>query len=163
MDGRILLIVVGSALLLSCPGNAPRLEGSAPGTERHVVADLPRAGEARPVGESCSFDVGCGDSGFYCDVGKCIPCPTGKYNCNGQADCECQGGCDGATCKGASSCDYYDKNACGGDSSKWCYQTLCQDCTPGWFNCNHTMGCECDSQGCLGTACAGKCSGGECP
>jgi hypothetical protein len=111
----------------------------------------------------CTFESGCNDETKYCDLGTCIACPTDTYNCNGTGDCECTGGCNGTSCTGTTSCDYYDTNVCGGDQSKWCYQTKCIDCSSGFFNCNSTMGCECDSQGCNGTQCAGKCSGGECP
>jgi hypothetical protein len=110
----------------------------------------------------CAFDTGCGDSGKYCDVGKCVACPTGKSNCDGKGQCECDGSCTGASCNGTTLCDYYDKPVCGGDTTKWCWNNACVACSSG-FNCNKTMGCECDGKGCNGDACAGACSGGECP
>jgi hypothetical protein len=168
MHGRARLIAVALPwLMLSCPGDAPPKDTGWTRTEWRGLDRSPgdrRVGDgANGDGQRCDFAVGCGDPTLHCDVGKCVPCPAGTYNCNGSADCECQGGCDGTSCKGASSCDYYDQDACGGDSSRWCYQNVCIDCSAGWFNCNHTKGCECDSGGCAGTACAGKCSGGECP
>jgi hypothetical protein len=118
-------------------------------------------------GTSCSTDctaeIGCGDTSLYCDFGTCTPCPTGKANCNQKGDCECIGICDGTTCRGEETCDYYDTNVCGGDKSLWCYEGECTSCTGGYFNCNGTEGCECDSAGCNGTSCAGQCLGGECP
>ena len=112
----------------------------------------------------CSFATGCADSTRYCDFGKCVACPAGRLNCDGPGECECQGtGCAGASCRGVTSCDYYDMPVCGGDTSKWCWQNACTGCSPGGFNCNKTKGCECDSAGCSGSSCAGKCLGGECP
>ncbi len=110
----------------------------------------------------CTFEGGCGDNTKYCDVGKCVACPTGRYNCDNKGQCECEGGCDGTACQGTTSCDYYDQHVCGGDTSKWCWQNECKSCSTGFFNCNMTKGCECDAAGCNGTSCAGKCSGGEC-
>ncbi len=114
----------------------------------------------------CQFDQGC-DTDHFCDIGDCIACLTpGTKNCDGKGWCECTGTCNGTQCIGDRSCDYYDESVCGGDNTKWCYESVCQLCaedSPGTsFNCNGTKGCECDEQGCNGTACAGKCSGGEC-
>ena len=120
-----------------------------------------KSGSDLPAG-SCTFEVGCGDNTKWCDAGKCVACATGKFNCDGPGQCECDGGCNGTTCTGTKSCDYYDLNVCGGDNTKWCWQNACTSCTSGFFNCNGTKGCECDSAGCNGAACAGKCSGGEC-
>jgi hypothetical protein len=113
--------------------------------------------------KECTIDVGCGDSSKYCDMGQCMPCPAGQANCDGKGTCECTGTCDGTACTGTKACDYTDTNACGGDTSQWCYENQCKPCTSGFYNCNNTKGCECDSAGCNGTACAGKCMGGECP
>jgi hypothetical protein len=113
--------------------------------------------------QECTFETGCNDNTKYCDYGTCTPCPAGTFNCNGSGDCECSDGCDGTSCTGATACDYYDQNVCGGDNTQWCYENQCQSCTGGYFNCNGTKGCECDSQGCNGAQCAGQCSGGECP
>lgn len=110
----------------------------------------------------CTFDVGCGDSSKWCDVGSCVACAAGKANCDGKGQCECDGTCNGTVCTGTTSCDYYDANVCSGDTGKWCWQNACTTCSSGFFNCNKTKGCECDSAGCNGVACAGKCSGGEC-
>jgi hypothetical protein len=112
--------------------------------------------------KECTFETGCGDTSKYCDMGTCTPCAAGKANCDNKGECECTGTCSGGTCQGTAACDYYDLNACGGDTGKWCYQNQCISCTSGYFNCNNTEGCECDSAGCNGTACAGKCLGGEC-
>jgi hypothetical protein len=120
------------------------------------------SGPGGDLAPACSFEVGCGDSTKWCDAGKCVACATGKANCDLKGQCECDGTCNGTTCSGTKNCDYYDLNVCGGDTSKWCWQNACTSCTTGWFNCNQTKGCECDSAGCNGTACAGKCSGGEC-
>lgn len=113
----------------------------------------------------CQFDQGC-DDGHFCDIGDCIPCPTGTKNCEGKGWCECTGTCNGALCVGDRACDYYDEGVCGGDNTNWCYENVCKLCaedSPGTsFNCNGTKGCECDEQGCDGTACKGKCTGGEC-
>ena len=112
----------------------------------------------------CSFETGCADSTKYCDFGKCVACPSGRLNCDGPGECECEGtGCAGTSCRGVTSCDYYDVSVCGGDTRKWCWQNACTDCSAGSFNCNKTKGCECDSAGCSGSSCAGKCLGGECP
>lgn len=114
--------------------------------------------------KECTAAAGCNDTSKFCDFGSCKACPTGTFNCNNKDDCECTGtGCDGTACKGTTTCDYSDANVCGGDTSKWCWQGACKACTTGWFNCNTTKGCECDSQGCNGAVCAGSCSGGECP
>ncbi len=118
-----------------------------------------RADQPAPA---CTFEVGCGDTSKWCDTGKCVACAAGKANCDGKGQCECDGTCNGATCSGTKSCDYYDQNVCGGDNTKWCWQNACTGCSAGFFNCNGTKGCECDSAGCNGAACAGKCSGGEC-
>jgi hypothetical protein len=110
----------------------------------------------------CSFDApGCADT-KYCDVGTCVACPAGRRNCDGKGQCECEGTCSGTSCTGTTSCDYYDKTVCGGDTTKWCWNNACIACSSG-FNCNKTKGCECDAKGCNGDACAGSCSGGECP
>ena len=110
----------------------------------------------------CSYESGCGDSTKYCDVGKCVACPAGRLNCDGPGHCECEGSCAGASCRGVTSCDYYDTSVCGGDTKQWCWQNACTSCSSG-FNCNKTKGCECDAAGCSGNECAGKCLGGECP
>jgi hypothetical protein len=112
--------------------------------------------------DECTSQTGCNDPSMYCDFGTCTPCPEGTYNCNGRDECECSEGCDGSACKGATACDYSDQNVCGGDTSKWCYQNECVSCSDGFYNCNNTMGCECDAAGCDGTQCAGQCTGGEC-
>ncbi len=111
--------------------------------------------------DECTSTVGCTDTGQYCDFGVCTPCDGGRFNCDGAGNCECDTlGCNGDQCVGERACDYYDADGCG-DNTKWCYQNVCQPCSSG-FNCNGTMGCECDSAGCTGDQCTGKCSGGEC-
>jgi len=112
--------------------------------------------------KECTSTSGC-DTSSYCDLGACKPCPAGRTNCDGKGACECEGTCDGIACQGNRLCDYYDQDVCGGVDTKWCYKNACQDCSSGRFNCNGTMGCECDSAGCNGDQCAGNCSGGECP
>ena len=62
----------------------------------------------------------------------------------------------------AMGCNYDDLNACGNDPKLWCYEGSCVSCSTGFFNCNHTKGCECTNGGCNGTTCEGNCSGGEC-
>jgi hypothetical protein len=135
------------------------------GTKGAACVDCTTTGKVCSAGvceTKCTFEGGCGDNTKWCDVGKCVACATGKFNCDNKWQCECDGGCNGTSCTGTTSCDYYDQNVCGGDTSKWCWNNACTSCSAGWFNCNKTKGCECDSAGCNGTACAGKCSGGEC-
>jgi hypothetical protein len=59
---------------------------------------------AKCVGTStkCKYDekdVCGGDTGQYCKDGKCVACPTGKFNCDKTKDCECTGGCVGKKCQ----------------------------------------------------------------
>lgn len=116
-----------------------------------------------PCFRECTNTGGCGDTTKFCDFGKCKACAAGTYNCDLIGDCECTGTCGGTVCRGTTACDYLDQDACGGDTTQWCYQGECRPCSSG-FNCNNTKGCECDSAGCAANkTCAGKCSGGECP
>lgn len=119
------------------------------------------------AGGACDYDVAgsCTSDGEWCANGACSPCEAGKKNCDLRGTCECEGDCNGTMCT-SMACTYDEQGACNSDDSMWCSsiaQNTCVSCTTGFFNCNNTAGCECDSAGCNGQECAGQCFGGECP
>jgi hypothetical protein len=73
----------------------------------------------------CTNDY-CYSSGcYYTD--KCPP------------DCDCDPATGECICPECS----YDEGGCN-DITKWCWNGVCIDCSPGFFNCNDIDGCECE-------------------
>ncbi len=101
----------------------------------------------------------CGDETAYCESNalECTACPAGTRNCDGTFGCEHTG----ASCKQppptpvpVPECSYDDTNVCGGADDQWCTSAgACKSCSPSFFNCDGTKGCEC-KYGCDGITCA---------
>ncbi len=95
----------------------------------------------------------CGDATNYCDGTTCVPCPAGKYNCDGLQDCEADIEC------GSEGCETMGDNTCASQNQFCDDQTgACTPCPAATFNCDRFGGdCECTT-GCDGNSCTQQCT-----